>query len=431
MFSRSQRIVIGIVGSIIFFFGLVFTGVIPGLRVGPEDQLKAELSVWGVEESSIVDPLIKGFNAVYPGVKVSYKKVDSALYESSLVDALAAGNGPDVFVIDNTWVPKHYNKLYPVPEAMLTLQSFRELFPRIAEQDFAADGVIFSLPLYIDTLALFYNKDIFDNEGIVAPPRDWQEVINLIPRLRALTSLGRIERAAIALGGSKRSIDNMLDIISTLMLQSGTEMVSDDFTQATFANAIGKEAFNFYLKFSDPKNAAYTWNDSVGSALNAFADQRTAMLVHYEGALKYVKTRNPFLRIGIASFPQPRGVIQSVAGARYLGLSVSHQTQYPEAALRFVLHLATEASALKEYMRLGNHSPALRTLIAEYGNNGEAGVFAKQALIARSWPQVDSEKTADIFSQAVSAVLGGRLPGNSALEEAEARVTSLMNQRAQ
>jgi len=298
-------------------------------------------------------------------------------------------------------------------------------------EDFAADGVIFSLPLYIDTLALFYNKDIFDNEGIVAPPRDWQEVINLIPRLRALTSLGRIERAAIALGGSKRSIDNMLDIISTLMLQSGTEMVSDDFTQATFANAIGKEAFNFYLKFSDPKNAAYTWNDSVGSALNAFADQRTAMLVHYEGALKYVKTRNPFLRIGIASFPQPRGVIQSVAGARYLGLSVSHQTQYPEAALRFVLHLATEASALKEYMRLGNHSPALRTLIAEYGNNGEAGVFAKQALIARSWPQVDSEKTADIFSQAVSAVLGGRLPGNSALEEAEARVTSLMNQRAQ
>ena len=121
MFSRSQRIVIGIVGSIIFFFGLVFTGVIPGLRVGPEDQLKAELSVWGVEESSIVDPLIKGFNAVYPGVKVSYKKVDSALYESSLVDALAAGNGPDVFVIDNTWVPKHYNKLYPVPETILTL----------------------------------------------------------------------------------------------------------------------------------------------------------------------------------------------------------------------------------------------------------------------------------------------------------------------
>ena len=44
--------------------------------------------------------------------------VDS--YENDLRDALAAGNGPDVFLIHNSWLTKHQDKLSPAPDSVLT-----------------------------------------------------------------------------------------------------------------------------------------------------------------------------------------------------------------------------------------------------------------------------------------------------------------------
>jgi ABC-type glycerol-3-phosphate transport system substrate-binding protein len=131
-FSKNQIVIAGIVLAVILLLALIFTGVIPGLRQkGSNDKLKGNLNVWGVfdDEIAIQSTLISGFMSQHPNVTITYKQMDPRTYEAELVNALAAGTGPDVFYVQNTWLPKHANKLSPRDPKLFTVVNFGEFFP--------------------------------------------------------------------------------------------------------------------------------------------------------------------------------------------------------------------------------------------------------------------------------------------------------------
>src|SRR3989338_1948238 len=162
MLTRSQFIIVGVVAVIAALIVLLAIGVIPGLRSGTPEQISGTLNFWGVNDSQIVmRELIGGYQAIRPNVKVTYTKFDTATYENELIDAMASSQGPDLFMVHNTWIPKHFAKITPLAQEQFSPAKFRELFPTVVEQDFAPNQFIFAFPLYLDTLATFYNKDTF------------------------------------------------------------------------------------------------------------------------------------------------------------------------------------------------------------------------------------------------------------------------------
>jgi len=74
---------------------------------------------------------------------------------------MATGRGPDIYMIHNTWIPRYEEKLLGVPSELITIKDFQENFVDVVYKDFIVDGYIAALPLSVDTLALYYNKDIF------------------------------------------------------------------------------------------------------------------------------------------------------------------------------------------------------------------------------------------------------------------------------
>jgi len=44
--------------------------------------------------------------------------------------------------------------------------------------DFLYQGQPYASPLSINTLALFYNRDLLNEAGIVLPPVTWEEFVN-------------------------------------------------------------------------------------------------------------------------------------------------------------------------------------------------------------------------------------------------------------
>ena len=56
-------------------------------------------------------------------------------------------------------------------------------------------------------------------------------------------------------------------------------------------------------------------------------------------------------------------------------------------------------------------------------------MFAKQALTARSWPQVDNVFVEQAFSQMIQDVLSGQLTVREALEKAQSAITARMQGR--
>lgn len=432
--TRPQLIIVGSVILIVLLFAGIFTGVLPGTRQLRERPPEITLKVWGIEPQEYLLENINAYEALRPNVRVDYEELNPANYEQTVVNALAAGAGPDIIMFHNLWLPKHFNKVAPVSETQLNLKTLREIFPTVVEQDFAPDGRPRALPLYIDTLALFYNQDAFDKNGIAVAPKDWLDFQNLIPKLRQKDAGGRLVKPAAAIGGSQASIDAASDLLMLLMLQAGAKMTSDDFSQATFSQNVegllpGLDALNFYAKFSDPQDIYYTWNDSAGFSLDSFAKGDTAMIFNYAEQKKLLREKNPFLSFKTAEMPQPTGAEKAVNFPNYWGLAVTNNSEAPDWAWDLILYLTANDAAAENYLKLSNRPPALRSLIQKYANHPELGAFAKQALSARSWPQIDAAEVKRIFSQMIQAAISGQLDAQAALGQAEREVTELMRAR--
>ena len=188
-FTRNQIIIIGAAGLVILAVVLVFLGILPGWKkdIGGKNQEEITLSFWGVEDQNAVRELIDSYSAVNPNARISYQQFNESNYEKELVNALASGGGPDIFMVHNSWLPKHWGKISPFSDTSLSLADFRQLFPTVAEQDFVNNGRIFALPLYIDTLAFIYNKDFFDAKGVAIVPTTWNDFQYLVSRLREVS----------------------------------------------------------------------------------------------------------------------------------------------------------------------------------------------------------------------------------------------------
>ncbi len=433
-FSKPQLIVMGIIIVVLLVFIGIFTGILPGLKTQKIPPPQMDLVIWGVgDESDAFSDSLLGYSKLYPNIKATYKKIDEATYEQELVNALAAGKGPDIFMLNNSWLPKHFDKVSAMPKEKMSINQLRLLFPEVVEKDFSWQESIYALPLYVDTLALFYNQDLFDNYAIALPPTDWLQFKNLIPKLRRIDSGGNLQRAAAAMGGSEKNVHNASDILSLLMLQAGSEMTDKDFTAANFtysikSGATGIESLDFYTNFANPNDLYYTWNENMPYSLDAFSQSKTAMIFEYASQVDILKIKNPFLKVKISPMLQPSDKEEAINYANYYGLAVSKYTKYPEWVWDLIIYLTTDEITAENYLTISKHPPALRTLIEKYADDPNIGVFAKQALTARSWLKPDPEKVRDIFSQMIQAVVSRKLTTYEALGQAERAVSDLIGQ---
>lgn len=422
-FSRRQWWIIGTAGAVILIFMLVFSGIIPGLT--REEPKEIEINFLGVDEARVWRPIIEKYREEFPYIKINYQKANRGDYEQILLNRLAADNplsgqtGPDIFMFHSAWLPKHFDKLAPATGEQFNANRFESLFPAVAVQDFAPDGVVFASPLYIDTLALYYNKNLFDEGGVASIPKTW---------LKFQETIEKLNWPAAAIGGSSNSISKASDLLNNILLQSGAPMTDQYFSRAMFGNQ-GRNAFGFYLSFVNPENEFYSWNDQQPLDINLFSRGKLPVVFHYKQLTDWLVVNNPALNFGVASMPQPSSLQSRVSYADYFGLAVSNKSSQSEASWNFIKFITTNPEVSQIYLSSTNRSPALRSVIQQLIKEQPSNPFPRQSLIARSWPRVDDIGIKRIFNQAIQKVLAGGVSSNQALAEAEQKITNLMRKR--
>lgn len=383
------------------------------------------LSVWGMDAPEAFKGAISGYAALRPNVTVSYTQISAVGYDEAILKALASGKGPDVFFVNNHDIMSHGGLLAAAPAAQVSLDNIQAAFPQAIIQDFVFGGRVYALPLYMDTLALLYNKEIFDQASIATPPTTWQEVLDLVPALRIVDASGQIARAAIAIGGSEKSVAHGTDILNLIMLQNGVVMASDDGKPSFSRGEGGASAFRFYLQFADAGSPAYTWNDSMGKSLESFASQKAAMVLAYQSDLSGIEKQSPFLDYGITAAPQI-SADHAVNYPNYRGLAVWTGSKSSAWAWDFVLFASTNSAAQNAYLAQTGRPAALRTAIATQQKDPRLSVFAKASLTARSWKMGDYDKIRTIFNNAIQNVQTGAKTASQALGDAEAQANQLV-----
>lgn len=418
----------------------VFLTVILILRgIGGGTVQSATLQFWGVfDDRSAFDKAIRDFQASNPGIKVLYQQFSYQEYERSLIDALAAGTGPDIVMIHNTWLPKHGDKLKSLPatipgqkQPLLTIQDYKTNFVDVAFNDFVFNNQIYALPLYVDTLALFYNKDILNSAGITRPPQDWEEFNSDVETITRLDGSGQITQSGAAIG-TARNINRSTDLLSALMIQTGVRMTDADNKSTSFASQVnntpvGELALKYYTDFANPSVRTYTWNDVQHYSVDAFTEGKTAMMFNYSHEVGDLKNKSSRLNFGVAPMPQVSSTdVKNYAN--YWGVGVTANSKFPNESWKFVAYLASKEGA-QSYLSATLRPSARRDLIELQRNDLDLGVFAVQALSARSWYQIDNTAIETIFADMIDDVNFGRMSAKDSLSNAESRVNVLMQRK--
>ncbi len=433
MSTNRLYIIVGIliVAVFILLLYLVFGGF------GGGQYQKVELEFWGVfDEPRAFDEAIRTFRRSNPDINVRYVPFPFEEYEKAVIDALAAGRGPDIWMIQNTWLPKHKDKLIPLDQndkdLNFKLLNFRQDFIDVPESDLVDNGQIYALPLYVDTLALYYNKDLFNSAGISQAPKTWDEFNEAVRTLTKIDKRGNIETAGAAIGAA-RNINRSTDILMLLMMQSGVQMVDRERNEAAFANQIGFEpvgevALEYYSDFANPLKEVYTWNDNLFYSIDAFVTERTAMMFNYSHQIPVIRSKAPRLNFDVALMPQPKDASIRVDYANYFAPAVSAASKNKEAAWQFLIHLSSREGVLP-YLRESLRPAARRDLVDFQKTDPDLGIFAQQALSAQSWYQIDSGAIEKIFADMIEDVVFNRAITFEAIRTAQDKVTVLMQRR--
>ena len=428
--NHSRLLIIGAVSIGIALFVLILVGVLPGLQTSDTKNNPIKLTIWGIgKDNEFFVGSTGPMKTEYPNLTVEYRGFDDKeSYAYALTEGFSLGKAPDIIMIENSDVPKMKNKIAQIPEQYISQLQLQQSFPEtVWRYDFADKNGAYALPYTIDTLTLFYNRDLLGNAGYAYPPETWEALEEMVPKLTKINEKKEITQSAIALGGTEKTVLHASDILASLMIRAGAKMVNDEFTQASFAGSEGKSALEFYTKFADPKSNVYTWNDSMPYSVDAFASEQAAMIIGYERDIKTIREKNPELNFGVAPIPQPKSAKKTLSYPSYYGFAITKQSQQKVIAATYLVRTILDKTIAAQYIERNGGTPALLSLLNEALGSSDKSVFARQALVARGWPQIDSEEIKTIFSDGIGLVLSGTMVPNDAISDMETKVNKLFS----
>lgn len=403
-----------------------------GIKSSPLSS--AKIVFWGFESKISYDNFFADFKSAYPNIEIEYAQKSPETYEKDLLSAMASGQGPDIFPMKHTWLPRYQDKISPLPAKLMSLKDYYDAFVDVAAQDFITDGNIYGVPWYVDTLALYWNKDFFNTVGIAQTPKNWDDFVEDIQKVVVKDESGNISRAGVAIGVNS-NVANSTDILALLMMQSGAKMTLGK-NEATFNREIivggdqfkpGRDALEFYINFSNPQYKAYTWNSRMGNSLESFIQGKTAMIFDYSSAAATISKNAPYLNFAIAPMPQVKDTNVAITYADYWAESVWLNSKSADAAWTFILWMAGQNNQ-KKYLDLVKKPASRRDVVSLQADNQFLGVFARQSLSARSWYQVDETAIKEIFGQMIDSAFYSQATVDDAVERAAVQVSSLMKQ---
>ena len=178
----------------------------------------------------------------------------------------------------------------------------------------------------------------------------------------------------------------------------------------------GSNAVNFYLSFANPASSNYSWNESFPESIEAFTQNKVAMIIDYSSAIKKIESFNAYLNYSIVPLPQPAQTLNKQNYADYWVYGVSGISKNPQAAWNFIYYLINEGAV--DYLNNTFRPAANRVLIQSCKTDEKLGVFCEQALTAKTWFQLNPEKNYQILRSMLESIISGRTNIRNALGQA-------------
>lgn len=136
--------------------------------------VELEMNYWMSEQETGIMAAVEAFNASQDEIVVNASTVPWGQYWDKLVTGLPAGSAPDIFSINALNVRDYAKNGYLLDITdLFDGEVDLSKFPQHIIDTHTVNGTLWGIPKDYDSIAVFYNKDMFDAAGVEYPTDGW------------------------------------------------------------------------------------------------------------------------------------------------------------------------------------------------------------------------------------------------------------------
>ncbi|GAA2543830.1 extracellular solute-binding protein [Microbacterium mitrae] len=331
------------VGAIALSSALLLSACAPSASSGGSADPSAEevtLTVWSwrTEDIEKYNKIFDVYEEAHPGVTVEFEAFQNTEYNQILTTGLAGSDGPDIPMV------RAYGQLQPNIQAgqLEPIDGKVEGLDAIAPSVLAGakgkeDGKTYAVPLATQTLQMFYNKGIFEEQGLEVPTT-WDEFIALN------TELKDAGITPIALGAKDAWILPIFADIVGSARYGGTDFEaavldgSKDFTDADYVASL--QVVSDMQEFMVPDVVGVSYADSQIQ----FTSGQAAQFPGGSFEIATFTTQAPDMEIGSYQVPlPPKAVSDTPISPAYAdgNFAINSKSKNKDAAFELLNWMAT------------------------------------------------------------------------------------------
>ncbi|MEM8823784.1 MAG: sugar ABC transporter substrate-binding protein [Pseudomonadota bacterium] len=397
------------------------TALTLAVSVGGSWAQDITLTLWTESATAPEGVFAQEFSEMDNGITIDVREIRFDDLVTDTLRAVATNTAPDLIAIDN---PDH--------AAFASRGAFLDITDRVEGSDVIEidrvfdgpkssltwDGAIYGIPRASNTIALYYNKDLYRAAGLDpdSPPATWDEL------LEAARTLNDPDADVYGLAFSARASEE-----GTFQFLPWAQMAGGSFDEI---NADGvADALNLWDTFLDeglasPDTLTRGQWDSTGT----FNGGNAAMVISGPWELGRMSSDAQF-DWGVTLLPTKEAGGERASALGDFNLAIFANSENPDAAFQFLEYFWSQADRIwPEFTRM----PAIEGVaLAPTGDeriDAAAEVFAEQLKYARNrgphpeWPRI-SQHIQDAFQ----SVLTGQAEAQEALDRAAAEIDVIVN----
>lgn len=383
-----------------------------------DSKVTLSYAIWDKNQEPTLRKMADKFQSENPNIKIKIELTPWAQYWTKLETAATGGAMADVVWMNGPNVAKYVNG-----KILLPLDSFIKKdnynmsnFPKSLVDLYTVKGQRYGMPKGFDTIALWYNKQIFDDAKIAYPNNTWtwDKMVSVAQKLTDKTK---------GIYGIAARNENQQGYYNTI-LQQGGYIISADKKTSGFDKPEAIAGVKMWLDLMD-KGISPTAQQMTDTDPNAlFESGKVAMVFGGSWmASEYTTNENIKDKIDVTVMPLVKKRATVIHG---LGNVISAKTKHPNEAWKFVSWLggkeANEMQA-KAGIDIPAYTPALSIFI---NSNKKVNLKAFTDELSYSVMYPCSQQTAK-WQQVESDTIKKAWAGEMTAEEACKSIAKEMN----
>ncbi len=313
-------------------------------------QTTVRVQGYGGSDPAIVQRLIDeviGKDLADQGITIQYEPIETD-YNAVLTNALSAGTAGDVFYIPGETAPGIIatGKVLPL-DGLVDTSAFLDNLMQV----YTIDGKVYGIPKDFNTLAVWYNKDIFDAAGVDVPNADddWNSFADKLTKVSAMDP--NIHGACLPADFARMGAFAFANGWTPLQPDGSANLLDPAFTQA----------FDFYTGLVTKGVAVQPADVGAGWPGDCLAHEQAAVAIEGAWILGFLRDNAPNLQYGSSLLPTSPNTGKTGNFIYTVAWGVNADSKVQDAAVK-VLQALTSPAAQQFILEQGLAIPSRSAL---------------------------------------------------------------------